>query len=209
MILSILLSGLVLGGCAWWVWRNIKQRIKDYRNYRVGRESEDQVVEKLRTILDNRWTIFRNLQVFAHKKMDEDIILVGPGGVWTLQVKYSRGTVRAQGMEWEVQTKRGWSRATINPSKQVRDQAKQLNFFLQQQGIIRWIEPAVVLASPQPISYFSSSEVPVWLLPDLEEHMPELITKQPPTQEEIQKIVTVLKGVATKQRTKEEEQGIW
>jgi hypothetical protein len=73
--------------------RATKQELDLYRSFRKGRQGEEAVVEKIRSALDNRWTIFRNLHL-PDRKDDLDVVLVGPDGVWTVEVKAYEGTVR-------------------------------------------------------------------------------------------------------------------
>ena len=184
-------------------WFNIKRAGEKYRTFRVGREGEEEIVERLRSALDNRWAIFRNLHLPGHDD-DVDIVLVGPGGVWAVEAKSSHATLRAQGMKWEMQTRKGWGDVRINPSEQVNKDARQINEFLKKHGIVRWIERAIALASPQPVTNFELSEIPVWLLPTIEEKVGGLFTRYPPTEEETKKIVGIFKDLATKQIAKED-----
>jgi len=43
------------------------------------------------------------------------------------------------------------------------------------------------------------SEIPVWLLPTIEERVTSLSTRVPPTEKETQQIVAIFKDLATKQ----------
>lgn len=199
IVFSVVLWTL-LGG---YLFRKIRRQFQSYRDFRVGREGEEETVEKLRLALDNRWTIFRNLHLPNHND-DIDIVLVGPAGVWAIEVKSSRYTVRIEGKRWELQVKGRWVAIPNNPSEQITTKARLLNDFLKRQGITRWVERAIVLASPQPISNFELSEIPVWLLPTIEDRVTCLSTRIPPTEKEIQQIVTIFKDLATKQIAKEE-----
>ena len=153
-------------------------------------------------MLDNSWIIIRNLQL-PDRKDDIDIALVGPGGVWALEVKAFRETVRVANGTWERQTKRGWKRLDKNPSKQVTDNAVRLNHFLQQQGITRWVEKAVILSEPQAISNFEHAE-DVWIQPQVESNVASLSTRTPPTEDEIKRIVGLFRELAMKQIATEE-----
>jgi hypothetical protein len=188
--------------CGLWLYKKIKQAFARWKNSGRGRKGEQTVVDRLRTILDNRWTIFRNLHL-PDRKDDVDIVLVGPGGVWAVEIKAFRENVRSQNGAWEWQTKRGWKKLEQNPSRQVTENAKRLNFYLQQQGITRWVERAVALAEPQPIQNFQS-EIPIWFLPTLENAVSNLTTRTPPSEEEIKRIAGLFKELATKQVAIEE-----
>lgn len=197
IIAFLIVLVLPIGVGLYWL-KEFKKRRNDYRSFRAGREGEDAIVERLRAILDNRWTVFRNL-VLPNRKDDVDLVLVGPGGVWVVQVKSTQSMLRAQGTNWQVHTKSGWVPAAQNPAHEVFSHAKRLNIYLQQQGINRWIECAIALAKEQPISYFEKSEIPVWLPPTIEAQVKSLSVPNPPSEQEIKKIVTILKQLNGRQ----------
>jgi hypothetical protein len=184
-------------------FRLAKTRLDTYRTFRAGLEGEEKILDRLRTVLDSSWTIFRNLHLPGHSD-DIDFVLVGRGGVWAVEAKSSRATVRVEGTKWKMQTKTGWVDVRGNPSLQVTKDARQLNDFLKRQGIVRWVERAIALAESQPISNFADSEIPVWLLPTIDEQVSNLSTRTPPTQVETNKIVEKLKELAAKQIAKED-----
>jgi hypothetical protein len=203
-IISILLSVLfVAGAFAAMLWYTLR-RFRLYKNVRVGRVGEDEVVEKLRTALDSRWTIFRNLHM-PDRKDDLDIVLVGPGGIWVVEVKAFGGTLRVRNQLWERQTKRGWAKLDTNPVGQVKGNAQRLYDFLQRKGItINWVEPAIALAKPQRVSDIVSPDLPVWLITTLPQQVANLTTRKPLTVPEIQQIVAVLRSESEKQIAREE-----
>lgn len=65
--------------------------------YRKGQEGENQVVEVMRRNLDGQWTLFRNLTLPGRNPADIDAVLVGPSGVWTLEIKSYAGEYRNYG----------------------------------------------------------------------------------------------------------------
>ena len=199
----ILVDLILLGLLGVWVFRRARRELINYRDARRGRWGEEAVVERLRVALDNHWVIFHNLHL-PDRKDDLDIVLVGPGGVWALEVKAFKENVRALNDTWERQTKGGWKKLDHNPSKQVAENATRLNVYLQKQGIKRWIEKAVVMAQPQPISNFEHSTVDVWLLPTLESKTTVLATRNPPSEAETKNIARLLSDLAKKQIAVEE-----
>jgi hypothetical protein len=50
-----------------WIWLIVvvRRQIEKVRSFRAGRKGEEQVVEQLRTALDQHWTIYRNLGVYV------------------------------------------------------------------------------------------------------------------------------------------------
>lgn len=186
-----------------WLYKRVKREFARWKYSGRGRRGEHVVVERLRVILDNHWTIFHNL-LLPDRKDDIDIALVGPGGVWAVEVKAFREPVRITDRQWERKIKRGWTRLDGNPSKQVTDNALRLKNYLDEQGTKLFVERAIALAEPQPVSNFESSQIPVWFLPTLETQAANLSTRIPPTEEEIKRICGLLKDLASKQVAIEE-----
>jgi len=87
-------------------------------------------------------------------------LLVGPGGVWAVQVKATGAPLRAQSDRWEVQRGRRWVAAQPDPARQVTSQATALNDFFKRQGFSRFVDRAIALADPQPFDQFTASEIP-------------------------------------------------
>lgn len=199
IVMAILVGSMLL------FWRlNVLPDWRRYKNFKSARRGEESVLEKLRASLDNHWTIFCNLKL-PGRKDDFDIVLVGPQGVWVLEVKSYGGTLRFQNGKWERQEKGRWKKADYDPSAQVRRNAQRLNDFLRREAVpIRWIETAVALAEPQPITNFKNSETPIWLLPQIEDKVKNLTTRTPPNEKEIEQIVKSLTKLAEKQIAIEE-----
>jgi hypothetical protein len=115
----------------WSFWRYSRRLF----SYARGRRGEDEVVEGLREVLDRRWVIFRNLHL-PERKDDIDVVLVGPGGIWAVEVKAFRPTVRiGKDGRWEWQARTGWLAMREQPGNQAQGNAKRLRAFLQRAGI--------------------------------------------------------------------------
>lgn len=196
VILLFSMSIIILLG--WFLYKQMKLSLNLYRDFQQGRKGEEEIVDRLRTALDNRWTIFRNL-ILPNQKDDIDIVLVGPDGVWAIEVKSTKSTLRVTGKNWTVQTKKGWFPTTSNPSNSVTKKAFQLNDYLKRQGIERFVERAIALATPQPITNFEASEIPIWLFANIEDKVANLKTRKPLTEEESNRIVKLLEDLAVKQ----------
>lgn len=202
LILSLLLCYAFVGLM---IRRWSQNEFKIYRIFRQGRKGEESVVEELRAVLDSRWAIFRNLHL-PDRKDDIDIALVGPGGVWAVEVKAFGGTVRAQGDTWASLRKGKWVQLKDSPSVQAKKNAARTRDFLQRSGVnIRWVEAIVTLAEPQPIENFVASEnLAYWFLPTLESKAANLVARALPTDDEIKRITELLRELATKQVAIEE-----
>ncbi len=83
----LIVSGVLLALCIWVAYTQSKRSIAEYEGFRKGREGEDAIAEKLQMKLDGQWTVFRNLVLPGDRKDDLDFVLVGPGGIWVLEVK--------------------------------------------------------------------------------------------------------------------------
>lgn len=180
----------------------IARRRRAARSFRVGRAGEDQVVEQLRVALDHRWTIYRNLQL-PERRDDLDLILVGPGGVWAVQVKATKAPLRVQGGRWEVRRGGRWVAAAPDPGAQVTRQATALNDFFKRNGLTRWVERAVALSEPQPFDQFTASETPVWLPFNIAARVRALTMRHAPQADELARINALLELRAIEQRAGE------
>lgn len=181
----------------------ISRRRRAERSFRAGRKGEDQVVEQLAQVLDDRWTIYRNLQL-PGRRDDLDVILVGPGGVWAVQVKAFSMPLRFHEGRWEYQRGREWARceARHDPA-QVSGQAKRLNDYLKANGIERWVERAIALAGRQPYDLVKGADIPVWLSYNIETRARQLATRYPPSPDELARINELLGRRAVEQRAVE------
>ncbi|HEU4321720.1 MAG TPA: nuclease-related domain-containing protein [Roseiflexaceae bacterium] len=139
MLVAVL---LLIGAVRW--------RERQARAFRVGPRGEEQIVEQLRAVLDGRWTLLRNVVVPGRGGGDIDLVLVGPPGVWALEVKAYRGLVRNRGDLWERKTRGGWARLAVHPGKQARASGARLQVLLERGGLkLAWVHPAVIWASSE------------------------------------------------------------
>jgi hypothetical protein len=180
-ILLALVSALILAiPLGWFARSKWKQELDRYRNYRDGREGEEWVTETVRATLDNRWTVFRGVRLPGHRE-DIDLVLAGPAGVWALEVKAFKTSVRVREKKWEYLRGSKWHSLDNDPVAQARKNAVHLRFYLEQYGIRAYVNAAVVLTEPQQQSNFGPTEEPVWLHFEVENQLTRL-NDLPPTQ---------------------------
>jgi hypothetical protein len=192
--------GLSLAIVGFAYWRYYRRA----RSYRQGRHGEERAIEELRKALDHRWTIFRNLHL-PDRQDDLDVVLVGPGGVWVVEVKAFGGTVRVRDGVWERQVRGGWTRLRSNPAGQVQANAFRLREFLQREGIdVRWVSPAIALGKGQPVAHFVGANPPVWQVSTLKTDVAAVTAGARLAEPEIQRIVAVLTREADRQLGREE-----
>lgn len=133
---------------SWLLGWQLNRSVQEARNFQVGRWGEEKIVEQLRAILDDRWTIVRNVVWGGRTGGDIDLVLLGPGGILAFEVKTYAGAVRNIGDTWERQTKRGWQTLQTHPGKQARRNAAALQGFLKAHNIaVDWVQPVVLWAS--------------------------------------------------------------
>ncbi|NTU81841.1 MAG: NERD domain-containing protein [Chloroflexales bacterium] len=124
--------------------------VRRFETFHAGRLGEEQVVERLRAVLDDRWVLLRNFTWPGRRGGDIDLVLVGPGGIWAFEVKAYTGAVRNIGDTWEYRGKRGWRKLSAHPGQQARRNAARLQAFCAEQGLnIPWVQPVVIWATDE------------------------------------------------------------
>jgi hypothetical protein len=173
-LVVLLLILLALGaGTVWLAYllglamRKLDQRIESYRK---GQEGEDQVVEVMRQNLDGNWTLFRNVTLPGRNKADIDAVLVGPPGVWALEIKMLTGEYRNIGEHWEVRAGK-WKLLRSSPSRQAQDNAVRLSSFFKADGLTQWVTPVVVWANRESPLSVENPTVAVWTFDRLPEEL--------------------------------------
>jgi hypothetical protein len=160
---------------------------------RIGREGEERVVEQLMHYLDARWFIFRNV-VLPGNSRDLDVVLVGPGGTWVLEVKTYTGNYRVENGRWYRQTSSGhWAHMQFGPGAQAVESAKRLCNFLKQSGITKGnaVNRAVVVAQDTSIDFVSAG-TEVWTMQTLPGRVTVLRQHTFHRTEHVQRIATAL-----------------
>lgn len=149
----------------------VKRLERQIESYRKGQEGEDRVVEVMRQNLDGNWTLFRNVTLPGRNKADIDAVLVGPPGVWALEVKTFTGEYRNIGEHWEYRTGNRWGLLKSSPSHQANDNAIRLGNFFKADGIKQWVTAAVVWANRESPLAVENPMVAVWTLDRLPEEL--------------------------------------
>lgn len=194
LALSIVILGLIGIGLleifgVQWLVKHMDRAIEAYRKGEVGEEA---VVERARRALDGSWTLFRSV-VLPGKKADLDIVLVGPPGVWALEVKTWMGAYKNVGEIWEYRSVGGgWKRMSKNPGRQARRGALALKDFLKAEGTKTYVHAAVVWAEPEAAVFQENPTVAVWPLERVEDEFGNLSNGKPLPETERAKIVEKL-----------------
>lgn len=174
----------------------IRREFTKAKDYRIGREGEEWVIDKVRALLDNRWVAFRNVNLPKHKE-DIDLVLVGPSGVWALEVKAFNFDVRVQDHVWERLNGKRWQSLRSDPVAQARLNAMHLRYFVERQGIMLRVNAAIILTQPQQVSNIGPTAEPVWKQFEVDEELLQMNTLPTSLSEQDKaRIVAALKEVA-------------
>lgn len=174
-----------------------------FKTFRVGAAGEDNVTKAIQDVLDEHWTVFRNLELPNSNNGDIDIVLVGPGGIWAIEVKTYTGNYRVENGRYYKETRDGyWHRDRRGPGAQVRTNAAILCNYLKQQGINyrNGVNRVVVMAGESNV-YVHSTGTTVWRLGDLHDRLHNLNRSTYLNQMHVDRIVNVLREVAYDNRT--------
>ena len=174
LVAALICVAILVGPFALYARHDFKKQMAASRNFRQGREGEQWVAERVSAQLDSRWTAFRNLKL-PNRKGDLDLVLVGPAGVYVLEVKAYGRTVRVNNGVWEEQHGRHWRSMSDNPQAQATGGAVDLRDWLNRHNIvIPYVDKAVVLTQPQGSTEFVTAKAPVWLHFDLDNQLSTL-----------------------------------
>jgi hypothetical protein len=185
----------------------VKKLDQKIDGYRKGQEGEDYVVEVMRRNLDGQWTLFRNVTLPGRNPADIDGVLIGPPGVWALEIKTYAGEYRNFGEHWEYRAGNRWKPLDKSPSHQARDSAVRLADFLRAGGIRQWVEPAVIWADTDGNLSVEHPAVAVWTLEQLPDELGNL--QQGRRMDEETETAIVEKLTALCQRQRRRDTGIW
>jgi hypothetical protein len=198
---------IVLIGFVFFIWLanvvadNINRRLdKQIEQYRRGQEGEDNVVQLIVQALDGNWHLFRNISLPGRNKGDLDLVLVGPPGVWVLEVKNFSGTYRNVGENWQYRNGKHWRNISKNLSRQAFNNALRLANFLQADRLKVFVNTAIVWANPESPLYVENPSVAVWRYDRLPDELGNIWQGEKLSEAERNKIVEKLSKLCEQQR---------
>ncbi len=183
-------------------------------SYRHGRWGEERIIENMRALLDDNWTLFRNCTLPNRRGGDIDMILVGPAGIWAFEIKTYSGEIRNIEDQWQRKGKRGWYTLFRHPGSQARGSAGRLKQFLAEQKIpINYVQPVVIWASSSADDFevegtltVERPRTPVWKIDDLSDQIERIIQEEPAlAQNTVNQIADLLTTMAAAARRQERE----
>lgn len=202
IIILFVFGLLIVGG---WFIAGIPERIakrleKQIEEHRLGQEGEDNVVQLIVQALDGNWHLFRNLTLPGRNKGDLDVVLVGPPGIWALEIKNFRGKYRNIGERWEIQVNGKWKPTDKNPGDQALKNATRLGNFLNANGIKAFVNPAVVWASVTSPLYIEHPSTPVWNYKRLPDELGNIWHGEKLSKTELDKVAANLSRLCERQK---------
>lgn len=193
----------ILAGLIWLVLfltdQIIKRLDKQKDNYRKGEEGEKRVEQIMRQALDGNWSLFRNVILPGRKKTDLDAVLVGPPGVWVLEVKTFTGIYRNIGEHWEYRIGNKWKLHSKSPSRQAKNNAARLSEFFKADHISQWVIPAVIWANQESQLTIENPSISVWSLQRLPDELGNIWHGNPIPESQRKQIIDKLTKLCRRQ----------
>jgi hypothetical protein len=128
----------------------------EFDRLRAGEKGEEKLVELLGNELDDDWVLFNG---YRNDQGEIDGTLVGPGGIWCIEVKFYNARLRIDGPRWwyERVDDRGIVREIADATdaggrvwgRQASDVAGSLERWLDQNGVRLTPRTVVFLAHPR------------------------------------------------------------
>jgi hypothetical protein len=99
--------------------------------------------------LEKGYTLIRNLAL-GQSGIMVPMILLGPAGIFVIQVTYLRGRYEARGDSWNVESGTGYKPAPVNLIQRTMRMARALQVYVERQGgkVPVNIEPVLIAADP-------------------------------------------------------------
>ncbi len=200
-----ILAGAGFSAIFFWIPEQISKRLdKKIQEYRLGQEGEDLTVQAIAGSLDGNWHVFRNVSLPGRNQGDLDIVLLGPSGVWVLEVKNFRGEYRNRGEDWEFRRGNKWVKASVNPSRQAVENAVRLSGFLKADHVDVFVNPAIVWVNQESELEIQNPRLPIWKLERLPDELGNIWQGEKISAENRGKIAQKLTLLCEEQRKKYE-----
>jgi hypothetical protein len=144
-----------------WMSDRFVELWQEEQNFRRGQLGESEVARLLRLGFGDDWTLFRNVKL-PGSKVDIDMVLLGPPGIFALEVKAYTGNYRYAKQHFYRRSMMTWRRMQHNPGKQARAAAGVLHAYITDTlNEDVWVEPRLVWVGPGALT-LDDPEVFVW-----------------------------------------------
>lgn len=156
-----------------WLSNRFVEVWHEEQNFRRGQLGESEVARRLRLGLGDDWTLFRNVKL-PGSKVDIDMVLLGPPGIFALEVKAYTGNYRYAKQYFYRRSMMTWRRMQHNPGKQARAAGGILHAYITNTlNEDVWVEPRLVWVGPGALT-LEEPEVFVWFVEKLEQETERL-----------------------------------
>jgi len=142
--------------------------VKRHYNFKIhiylpGLEGEKILQNTLRKSLSNEYTAFYGVPV--KNSGDIDCLIIGPKGIFLIEVKHHRGKISYTNKGW-IQIKKGrkggiYRGSLKQPGTQLLINMHKLKEFLNASGINVWIQPVLVYTNPESVINLEKDPSPV------------------------------------------------
>ncbi len=188
-----ILSGLVLEGVVWLALPGVGHLRDEWKNFRGGRLGEEKLAAVLQRQLSQDWALFLNV-VLPQGSCDIDAVLVGPRGVFALEVKAYSGYYRNVGRTWRRRAYGRWHTLDCNPTRQARRNAAALSKYLERCGTDVWVKARIVWAGDGRL-LLQKPRVRVWQLSHPDSLLEDIEGQEPLPGEVVRGTVRALESV--------------
>lgn len=133
--------------------------------WKAGKWGEDRVVQYLSGRLDEQWRAFTNV-AFLGIKGDIDLVLVGPKGVYAVEIKNWAGRIAYRDGSGWVRVKEGRMESLKDPARQVMQNAQDLKQIVNEEitPVIVFVHPKSVYVGDHPVvEAFTLEDFVPWL----------------------------------------------
>ncbi len=168
----------------------LEHTIDEHANYDQGLRGELRVAMAFKKRLDDRWILFRNL-ILGEDEGDIDAVLVGPSGVYVLEIKAYTGYYKNTRKRWQRKYLGAWHDLHRSPSQQALHNARRLHAYLAERGVKIWVQPRIVWSSRNKL-WLEKPAVPVWQLTKAQFIAEDLMQGEGPSDEQRRQIIHLL-----------------
>ena len=119
------------------------------------------MAEMISAVLGDEWTLFQNVTI-GSTLSTIDGVLVGPHGIFALELKNGTAPHRNQENRWQLRNEgQTWRTASDNPSLRIQQKATQLSHFLTKELLTISVYPRIVWVSDEWL-LTENPVVPIW-----------------------------------------------
>lgn len=112
-------------------------------------QAQNAIIKFFDKQLEKGYTLIRNVTL-GQSGIMIPIILLGPTGIYVIEVTYLRGRYEARGESWNVESGNGYAPAPVNLVQRTMRMARALQAFIERQGvhIPVGVEPVLIAGDP-------------------------------------------------------------